>query len=82
IESIKDGKIGSSKTDKVTFAINQQAAAKPIKMTGDVANIVATDIDVGAMAAMFDPAKANDDRDYRIQGHLSAGPYVITVTPD
>lgn len=82
IEGIKDGKIGSSKTGKVTFAINQQAAGKPIKMTGDVANIVATDIDVGAMAAMFDPAKANDDRDYRIQGHLSAGPYVISVTPD
>jgi hypothetical protein len=51
-------------------------------MTGDLANIAATDIDVGAMAAMFDPAKANDDRDYRVQGHVSVGPYVITVTPD
>ncbi|WP_050627587.1 hypothetical protein [Bradyrhizobium viridifuturi] len=82
IENIKDGKIGSSKTGKMTFTINQQAAGKPVKMTGDLANIVATDIDVGAMAAMFDPAKANDDRDYRVQGHVSAGPYVISVTPD
>ena len=81
IENMKDGKIASSKTDKVTFTVNQQAADKPIKMTGDLANIVATDIDVGAMAAMFDPTKANDDREYRIQGHVSAGPYVITATP-
>ncbi|MGY3482678.1 hypothetical protein ACVW1C_000561 [Bradyrhizobium sp. USDA 4011] len=81
IENMKDGKIASSKADKVTFTVNQQAAGKPIKMTGDLANIVATDIDVGAMAAMFDPAKANDDREYRIQGHVSAGPYTITATP-
>ncbi|UGY02689.1 hypothetical protein [Bradyrhizobium quebecense] len=81
IENMKDGKIASSKTDKVAFTVNQQAAGTPIKMTGDLANIVAIDIDVGAMAAMFDPAKANDDREYRIQGHVSAGPYVITASP-
>ncbi|UGY13964.1 hypothetical protein [Bradyrhizobium septentrionale] len=81
IENMKDGKIASSKTDKVAFTVNQQAAGTPIKMTGDLANIVATDIDVGAMAAIFDPAKANDDREYRIQGHVSAGPYVISATP-
>ncbi|MGY3575046.1 hypothetical protein [Bradyrhizobium sp. USDA 4504] len=81
IENMKDGKIASSKTDKVVFTINQQAAGKPIKMTGELANIAATDIDVGAMAAIFDPGKANDDREYRIQGHVSAGPYVITAGP-
>ncbi|QOZ34731.1 hypothetical protein [Bradyrhizobium sp. CCBAU 53421] len=82
IENMKDGRIGSSKTDKVAFRINSQTAGKPVKMTGDLANIAASDIDVGAMAAMFDPAKANDDRDYRVQGHVSIGPYLITVTPD
>ncbi|NEU95180.1 hypothetical protein [Bradyrhizobium uaiense] len=80
IENMKDGKIASSKTDKVAFTVNQQATGTPIKMTGELANIVATDIDVGAMAAIFDPAKANDDREYRVQGHVSAGPYVITAT--
>ncbi|MGY4259509.1 hypothetical protein ACVI1L_006577 [Bradyrhizobium sp. USDA 4516] len=81
IENMKDGKVASSKTDKVVFTINQQAAGKPIKMTGELANIAATDIDVGAMAAIVDPGKANDDREYRIQGHVSAGPYVITAAP-
>ncbi|MCC8967759.1 hypothetical protein H8A95_36995 [Bradyrhizobium sp. Pear76] len=82
IEGMKDGKIASSKTDKVTFTINSQVAGKALKTTGDLANMVATDIDVGAMAAIFDPAKANDDRDYRVQGHVSAGPYVITAKTD
>lgn len=78
IENMKNGKIGTNKIDKVTFTINSQAAGKALKTTGDVANMVATDIDVGAMAAIFDPAKANDDRDYRVQGHVSVGPYAFT----
>lgn len=83
IENLKDGKIASSKTDKVAFRINTQPqAGKPVKMTGELANIATTDIDVAAMAAMFDPAKANDDRDYRVQGHVSVGPYVISAKAD
>lgn len=81
IENMKDGKIASSKIDKVAFTVKSQAEGKPVKMTGDLANIVATDVDVGATAAIFDPAKVNDDREYRIQGHVSGGPYVITATP-
>ncbi len=48
-------------------------------MTGDLANLVANNIDVGAMAATLDPSKANDDQYRRIYGHMSAGPYVITL---
>ncbi|PDT73268.1 hypothetical protein [Bradyrhizobium sp. C9] len=81
IENMKNGKIGTNKIDKVAFTINSQAAGKALKTTGDVANMVATDIDVGAMAAIFDPAKANDDRDYRVQGHVSVGPYTFTTAP-
>ncbi|QPF87717.1 hypothetical protein IC762_16100 [Bradyrhizobium genosp. L] len=80
IENMKDGKIASSKVDKAAFTINAQPAGKPITTTGYIADIVTTDIDVGAMAAIFDPAKASDDRDYRIQGHVSAGPYELTTT--
>ncbi|WP_375783404.1 hypothetical protein ACE10Z_26560 [Bradyrhizobium sp. Pha-3] len=80
VENMKNGKIGTNKIDKVAFTINSQAAGKALKTTGDLANMVATDIDVGAMAAIFDPAKANDDREYRVQGHVSAGPYVVTTT--
>ncbi|OKO81002.1 hypothetical protein [Bradyrhizobium sp. NAS96.2] len=81
LDNIKDGKIASSKTDGAVFTFNSQPGGKPLKTTGELSNIVATDIDVGAMAAIFDPAKANDDRDYRVQGHVSAGPYIINATP-
>lgn len=80
IENMKDGKIASSKVDKAAFTINSEPAGKPMKTSGDIANIVTTDIDIGAMAAIFDPAKANDDRDYLLHGHVSVGPYVITTT--
>jgi hypothetical protein len=77
IEGIKDGKIASTKTDGFHFSINQPGGS-PKQMTGDLTNLVATDIDVGALAAVFDPSKANDDQYRRIYGHVSAGPYVIT----
>ncbi|KJC59748.1 hypothetical protein UP10_16525 [Bradyrhizobium sp. LTSPM299] len=80
LENLKDGKIASIKTDRFTFTVNSQPAGKPIKMTGNLANLVASDVDVGAMAAIFDPGKANDDREYRAYRHISAGPYVITST--
>ncbi|WP_050425051.1 hypothetical protein [Bradyrhizobium tropiciagri] len=81
LDNIKDGKIASSKTDGAVFTFNSQPRGKPLKTTGELSNIVATDIDVDAMAAIFDPAKANDDHEYRVQGHVSAGPYVINATP-
>jgi hypothetical protein len=77
-ENIKDGKIASSKIGKVAFTFNSQAAGKPVKVTGSLADMVADDIDVAAMAAAFDPAKADDDREYRVYRHVAAGPYVIT----
>ena len=80
LENLKDGKIASIKTDGFTFTVNSQPAGKPIKMTGNLANLVASDVDVGAMAAIFDPGKANDDKEYRAYRHISAGSYVITST--
>lgn len=77
IEGIKDGKIASAKTDAFHFSFNQPGG-KPAQMTGDLANMVTNNIDVGAMAAALDPSNANDDKYRRIYEHVSAGPYVIT----
>lgn len=80
LNDIKDGKIASTKTDSVTFTFNSQAAGKPVTMTGNLANVAASDIDIGAMAAIFDPGKSGDDRDHRVYRHISAGPYEVTST--
>jgi hypothetical protein len=78
IESIKDGKIASVKTDNLVFTTNSPQLGKAEKLTVNVANIASYDIDVGAMAAVFDPQKANDDRYYRAYRQISAGPYILT----
>lgn len=79
IQGIKDGRIANTRIDGVVFTMNTQPpAGKPDKLTGNLANIAGYDIDTTAMAAMFDPQKANDDRYYRVYRHISAGPYVVT----
>jgi hypothetical protein len=78
VENIKDGKIATAKIDGFVFTINTQPAGKPEKFTGNLANVITRDIDINAMAAIFDPKKANDDQYYRTYRQISAGPYVIT----
>ena len=79
MEGIKDGKIASIKTDDFVFATSSARLGKMEKLTVNVANIASYDIDIGAMAAIFDPQKANDDRYYRAYRQISAGPYILTT---
>jgi hypothetical protein len=78
IEGIKDGKIASIKTDNLVFTTNPPQLGKVEKLTVNVVNMASYDIDAGAMAAIFDPQKANDDRYYRAYRQISAGPYILT----
>jgi hypothetical protein len=78
VENIRDGKIATAKVDGFVFTLNMQPAGKPEKFTGNLANFVTRDIDINAMAATFDPQKANDDQYYRAYRQISAGPYIIT----
>ena len=78
IHGIKDGKIASTKIDGVVFSANTQPAGKPDKLTGNLANVAGYDIDINAVAAIFDPQKANDDQYHRVYRQITAGPYVIT----
>jgi hypothetical protein len=79
IQGINGGKIASMKVDGFTFAVSMQPPkGKAEKLTASLANLAADDIDISAMAAMFDPQKANDDQYHRTYRHVSAGPYVVT----
>ena len=80
LDRVKDGKIASTKADGVVFTADSQAGGKAVKVTGKLDGIVADDIDFAAMAAVVDPGKANDDKDYRVYRHISAGPYEISST--
>jgi hypothetical protein len=78
MQGIKDGKIATMKVDGFVFTVNTQQAGKAEKLTGNLANVASYDIDINAMAAIFDPQKVNDDRYYRAYRQISAGPYIVT----
>ncbi|MEO6840715.1 MAG: hypothetical protein ABI192_08115 [Bradyrhizobium sp.] len=78
MQDIKDGKIASTKVDGFVFTVNLQQAGKAEKLNGNIANIASYDVDIGAMAAIFDPQKANDDKYYRAYRQITAGPYILT----
>jgi hypothetical protein len=77
MQDIKDGKIATMKVDGFVFTVDTQQAGKADKLTGDLANLAAYDVDLNAAAAIFDPQKTDDDRYYRAYRQISAGPYTI-----
>ena len=78
LTDIRDGKIAATKADSLSFALDMQSAGQPQKMTGHLANLAASEIDMTAALAMLDPETAGDDRTYRLYHSVSAGPYEIT----
>ena len=81
LQNIGDGKIASIGVERVSFTANMQQAGKAQKITGELTNVVSHDFDSGAVAAIFDPQKANDDRYYRFYGQTTAGAYTINAPP-
>ncbi|NOJ40651.1 hypothetical protein [Bradyrhizobium australiense] len=78
LRDIKGGKIAAMQIERASFTINTQHAGKPDKMTGEIANLASSDFDAGAIAAILDPQKANDDRYIRVYSKMTAGPYTVT----
>jgi hypothetical protein len=64
--------------DRTVFTADLHSAGKPAKFTGDIATVALYDFDTAAIGAMFDPAKANDDKYYRVYRQMTAGGYSIT----
>jgi hypothetical protein len=77
LRDIKDGKIASMTVERVIFTANMQQAGKAEKLTGAVADVASYDFDAAAAAAILDPARANDDRYYRIYRQMTTGAYTI-----
>ncbi|NOJ48182.1 hypothetical protein [Bradyrhizobium archetypum] len=78
LRDIKAGKIAAVTVDRMTFTATSQPKGKPQKVTGDLANLAAQDVDTAAAAAILDPQRANDDQYYRVYRQISAGAYTLT----
>jgi hypothetical protein len=76
---VRDGKIAALTIDRATFTAPLQAQGKTDKMTGEVVEIAAYDFDGAATLAMFDPARANDDKYYRTYRQMKTGAYTAST---
>ena len=80
LEGIKDGKIATTKLASVAIASNAQQAGNTSKFAGTIENLVSSDIDTTALAAVLDPQNANDDSYHRVYRQISSGAYTLTLT--
>jgi hypothetical protein len=77
---IHGGKIASMTVDRVSFtAPVQSAAGKADKMSGEVADLAASDFDSASTLAIFDPARASDDKYYPAYGQMRFGAYTVST---
>ena len=80
LAEIAQGKIGKVTVERASFAADLvQLDGKAEKYSGEIANIAVLDIDTGAMRAMLDPARANDDSYVRVYRQSSVGEYAATL---
>ena len=79
LHDIKGGKIASATADKasVTGSIQQFGKTEPI--SGEFAGSAAYDIDVDAIGALFDPARASDSRVIRAYRQGTLGAYTAML---
>ncbi len=75
LREIRDGRIGVIAIDRMAFSATVEAAGKPDKMTGSLADIAVYDFDATAVHALFDPERAKDDKIYRAYRQMKSGAY-------
>jgi hypothetical protein len=78
LRDIKDGRIAATTIDKMAFTAEMGVAGKAEKISGEVAGFSTSDFDAAGAAAILDPARANDDKYYRIYRQAVIGAYTFT----
>ena len=80
LADIAQGKIGKVTIERASFTADLlQPDGKAETYSGDVASIAAFDIDSGAVRAMLDPARANDDSYVRFYRQVNVGDYAVSL---
>jgi hypothetical protein len=78
MRDVRDGRIATVTVDRVTFGATMDVAGKQETMTGEVADLAAYDFDAAATLALFDPARAKDDKVYRAYRQMTSGAYTAS----
>jgi hypothetical protein len=80
LRDIKNGNVATTTVGRVVFAVDapQAGGRAAEKLAGDIADLALHDFDAASATTIFDPAKTNDDRYYRVYRQMTAGAYAIT----
>lgn len=79
LRDVRDGRIATWTVDRASFTGDIQQNGKADKIGGGFANMAAYDFDLAAAFAIFDPARANDDKDVRIYRQVTCGAYEFSI---
>ncbi len=78
VRDIKDGRIATASVGKTSFT-SKAPTGNAAQITGTLEQVATRDVDIGASLALFDPARAKDDRALRIYGQISTGAYTAEI---
>ncbi len=81
VQNVDRGKIGTAKTDRVTYTVDLAQPGKPAKMTGELAGLAAYEFDSTALRAALDQHGSSDDSLHRIYRRIAVDSYVVTTAP-
>jgi hypothetical protein len=79
LRDIKDGRIAAMIVEHAGYAANVQQGGKAERIDGEIADLAARDIDSGAVLAMLDPVRSNDDTYVRAYRQASFGAYTVAL---
>jgi len=80
LNDISRGKVGAITADRAGFTAGVQQNGKAEKIDGEFAGLALYDFDSAPVAALFDPAPADDDKYLRVYRQISVGTYTATLT--
>jgi hypothetical protein len=76
VRELRDGRVAAATIGKMEF----KSKSGP-QMSGAMERFAASEIDIGATLAMFDPAAAKDERPRRMYKQVTVGPYTAAIDP-
>jgi len=79
LDDIKQGKIRAITADRAEFTASIRQNGKTEKIGGELASLALDDFDSAPIAAMFDPARADDGKYLRVYRRINVGTYTVSL---
>ena len=79
LNDIKQGKVSTITADRADFTASIRQNGKTEKIGGELVDLALDDFDSAPVAAMFDPARADDGKYLRVYRRINVGTYTVSL---